>query len=294
MNILTLTTVEDKVFPITTVPKYDKFLERAIRELGAEVTLVRETEDSLQAHSIEPSTFEDWLETPLGQEVLQRIWRNKHRVNMNTFSAYFDTIEDVQQKALIWLWQEWQKDSTFYRYIQCGTTLSHCAALLTRTAIQRGRCMYAKRRYEQREIQTDLMDENGEQKCSLFPVLNIRATDVEDHDKVVCYIDKHTDVWNAIERVVQRMLKHYTEGHLRRDGTPNKRFVGVPIEQITRTIIEGHMYHYTGRYAQTGTFRKFCEARGVSKSQIARWRPIIFTFLCEELSGYAPVTTYAH
>ena len=49
------------------------------------------------------------------------------------------------------------------------------------------------------------------------------------------------------------------------------------------------MYHYTDRYNQTGTFRKFCEARGVSKNQIARWRPQIFDYLREELAAYAPV-----
>jgi hypothetical protein len=70
-------------------------------------------------------------------------------------------------------------------------------------------------------------------------------------------------------------------------GKPNYR--RIPIENITRTVIEGHMHHYTDRYSQTGNFRQFCEARGVGKNQIARWRPLIFNYLREELSSYAPV-----
>jgi len=89
------------------------------------------------------------------------------------------------------------------------------------------------------------------------------------------------DVQAAIERVTQKMVAQHSiaKGNHRR----------VPIEHITRTIIEGHMHHYTDRYNQTGNFRQFCESRGVSKNQIARWRPLIFEYLREELTAYAPV-----
>jgi len=87
-------------------------------------------------------------------------------------------------------------------------------------------------------------------------------------------------VRDAIERVTHKMVAHHSiaKGNYRR----------IPIEHITRTVIEGHMFHYTDRYNQTGNFRQFCQAKGVSKNQISRWRPHIFEFLREELAVYAP------
>jgi hypothetical protein len=143
--------------------------------------------------------------------------------------------------------------------------------------------MYAKRRYEGREKQTDLLAEDGYQ----LPVVTvpsadtIRATDIHDHDRLGLGSDKRADVRGAIERVTQKMVAQHSiaKGNHRR----------IPIEHITDTIIEGHMYHYTDRYNQTGNFRQFCEARGVSKNQIGRWRPQIFDYLREELAAYAPI-----
>lgn len=276
-----------KFIPVSHGDELDEFLTFAIRELGAVVTCVR-ISDCPPTPSQLPCTFDEWLETTEGQEVMYRILNNKHGVNIDAVAAYFDTIEDIQQKALIWLWETWNKDPNYIHFGRDATSPNHRIALLTHIAIKRARCMYAKRRIERRENQVDLAHEDGEQRRYLFPLVNVPATDIEAHDRRVSGMDKRMDVCKAIEVVVARMIGYFTAQHRKKDGTLNKRFRNVPIEHITRTIIEGYMYHYTDRYSQTGTFRKFCVARGVSKNQIARWRPLIFTYLREELSAYAP------
>jgi hypothetical protein len=228
------------------------------------------------------ATFEEWLETDLGQEVHRRIMQNRHGVWMELSASYFDTAEDVQQKALIWLWQRWQADPGYTKIATHATSLSHAAGCITKFAVLGARCMYAKRRREGREQQTDLFAEDGYQlpAATVLSADTIRATDIHDHDRLGLGSDKKADVQDAVERVTQKMVEHHAiaKGNHRR----------VPIEHITQTIIEGHMFHYTDRYNQTGTFRQFCEARGVSKNQISRWRPQIFDYLREELAAYAP------
>jgi hypothetical protein len=227
--------------------------------------------------------FETWVACNLGREVLRRIAENRHNASLDLSAAYFDTIDDVQQKALIWLWQTWQADPEFSEFGREATSLSHQAGILTKIAVWNARCMYAKRRREGRESQVDLLFEDGVENpaITLASVDTIQATDIHEHDRRVLHTDKRADVQSAIELVTQRMIAQYSiaEGNHRR----------IPIEHITRTIIEGHMYHYTDRYNQTGNFRQFCEGRGVSKNQIAKWRPIIFDYLREELHTYKPV-----
>jgi hypothetical protein len=228
------------------------------------------------------ATFEQWLETDLGQEVYRRIMENRHGVWMELSAAYFDTKEDVQQKALIWLWQRWEADPGYTKIARDAISLSHAAGCITKFAVMGARCKYAKRRREGREKQTDLFAEDGYQlpAATLLSSDTIRATDVHEHDRLTHQRDKRADVHAAVERVIQKMVANYSiaKGNHRR----------VPIEHITDTIIEGHMYHYTDRYNQTGNFRQFCETKGVSKNQIARWRPQIFDYLRQELAVYAP------
>ena len=228
------------------------------------------------------ATFEQWLETDLGQEVHRRIMSNRHAVPMDSVAAYFDTTADVQQKALIWLWQRWQSDPGYTTLARHATTLSHAAGCITKVAVQRSRCKYAKRRREGREKQTDLVAEDGYElvASTRLTVEAVRATDVHEHDRLGQGSDKRADVRQAVEAVVQWMVTHHSiaKGNYRR----------VPIEHITRVVIEGYMYHYTDRYSQTGNFRQFCEGRGVSKNQIARWRPQIFDCLRAELAAYTP------
>ena len=227
------------------------------------------------------STFEEWLETDLGKEVYRRIMNNLHSVWMELSASYFDTADDVQQKALIWLWQRWESDPGFASLAPIATCLSHAAGCITKVAIMAARCKYAKRRRDGRELQTDLFAEDGYQLTSVQVCdSTIRATDLHEHDRIGLSTDKRADVRAAVERVTQKMAAHHSiaKGNYRR----------IPIEHITRTIIEGHMFHYTDRYNQTGNFRQFCEARGVSKNQIARWRPLIFDYLREELAAYKP------
>jgi hypothetical protein len=229
------------------------------------------------------ATFEEWLETDLGKEVHRRIMENRHSVSLELSASYFDTIEDVQQKALIWLWQRWQDDPGYKGLANGATSLSHAAGCITKIAMLNARCKYAKRKREGREKQTDLFADDGYELpvATLLDADTIRATDIYDHDRLAIGSDKKADVQNAIERVTQKMVSYHSiaEGNHRR----------VPIEHITSTVIEGHMYHYTDRYNQTGNFRQFCEARGVSKNQISRWRPQIFDYLRQELAAYAPV-----
>ena len=231
--------------------------------------------------------FETWLKDDLGSEVLRRIADNRHNASMDKSAAYFDTVDDVQQKALIWLWQQWLADPEFSDYGQAAISLSHRAGILTKIAVINARCMYAKRRREGREKQVDLLFEDGYENpvVTLALAASVRATDIHDHDRPVLHRDKRSDVQAATERVTTRMIADHSiaKGNHRR----------IPIEHITRTIIEGHMYHYTDRYNQTGNFRQFCETRGVSKNQIARWRPIIFEYLREELQAYMPVSDNA-
>lgn len=219
--------------------------------------------------------FENWLDSTIGSDVFYRIMHNKHAASLDRSASHFDTLEDVQQKALIWLWERWQLDPDFEQLTQQATGESHTAGVITKTAIQRARCMYAKRRREGRENQVDFFYADGHERFIPY------------HDRPVAHTDQHTDVQGAIEVVVQRMIADLT--HYRTSGQLNQRYAAIPIEHITRTIIEGYMYHYTDRYSQTGTFRKFCAARGVSKNQIARWRPQIMAYLREELSAYAPI-----
>jgi hypothetical protein len=231
-----------------------------------------------------PATFEEWLETDLGQEVHRRIMENRHGVWMELSASYFDTAEDVQQKALIWLWQRWDDDPGYKALANGATSLSHKAGCITKIAVLNARCMYAKRKREGREKQVDLFADDGYQLPVATNQLSpdtIRATDIHDHDRSSVGGDKKADVRSAVERVTQKMVAHHSiaKGNYRR----------VPIEHITSTIIEGHMYHYTDRYSQTGNFRQFCEARGVSKNQISRWRPQIFDYLRQELAAYEPV-----
>ncbi len=229
-------------------------------------------------------TFELWLEGTLGKEVWQRITRNRHAVDVISSAAYFDTLEDIHQKALIWLWQRWQADPNYYNLIHRATEFSQAAGILTKTAVLRARCMYAKRRKEKREQQTDLLYLDGNERFIPF------------HDRPVIRADKRADIARAIETVVQRMRADLTipRTGVHANGQTNKQFDRIPIEHITRTIIEGYMYHYTDRYSQTGTFRKFCAAKGVSKNQIARWRPQIIAYLREELAAYAPTPQATH
>jgi hypothetical protein len=228
------------------------------------------------------ATFEEWLETDLGQEVYRRIMENRHGVWMELSASYFDTVEDVQQKALIWLWQRWEHDPGYGTLARNATSLSHAAGCITKIAILNARCMYAKRKREGREKQTDLFADDGYQlpAATMLSPDAVHATDVHEHDRLGFGSDKKADVQDAVERVTQKMVAQHSiaKGNHRR----------VPIEHITSTIIEGHMFHYTDRYNQTGNFRQFCEARGVSKNQISRWRPQIFDYLREELAAYAP------
>jgi hypothetical protein len=50
-------------------------------------------------------SFEDWRQTPLGADIYDRIMHNRHNGFVNSAAAYFNTLQDVQQKALIWVWQ---------------------------------------------------------------------------------------------------------------------------------------------------------------------------------------------
>ena len=200
---------------------------------------------------------------------------------MELSASYFDTADDVQQKALIWLWQRWDSDPGYTSLAKAAPSLSHAAGCITKVAIMAARCKYAKRRREGRENQVDLFAEDGYQLIA--PQVcdsTIRATDVQEHDRIGMGTDKRADVWDAVERVTQKMVAQHAiaKGNYRR----------IPIEHITRTVIEGHMYHYTDRYSQTGNFRQFCEGKGVSKNVIARWRPQIFEYLREELEAYTP------
>jgi hypothetical protein len=208
---------------------------------------------------------------------------NRHGVWMELSASYFDTADDVQQKALIWLWQRWGDDPGYKTLANGATSLSHAAGCITKIAMLNARCMYAKRKREGREKQVDLFANDGFQlpAVTVLSADTIRATDIHDHDRLGLGRDKRADVRGAIERVTQKMVAQHSiaKGNHRR----------IPIEHITQTIIEGHMYHYTDRYNQTGNFRQFCEARGVSKNQIARWRPQIFDYLRQELAAYAPV-----
>jgi hypothetical protein len=227
-------------------------------------------------------TFEEWLEGELGREVHYRILNNRHAVNLEGLAAYFDTIEDVQQKALIWLWLHWQNDPQFTRFTRGANTLSHQAGILTKIALKGGRCMYAKRRTEGREKQADLFFEDGMERPQfvLMATTTMHSSELEENDNCTDTLDKRFDMSQAIERVVAQMVYHYAVS-----AGNNRR---VAIEHITRTIIEGYMHHYTDRYSQTGSFRQFCEAKGISKAQVERWRPIIFAMLGEELLADIP------
>jgi hypothetical protein len=201
---------------------------------------------------------------------------------MDLSAAYFDTADDVQQKALIWLWQRWETDPGYATLARGATCLSHAAGCITKVAVMGARCKYAKRRREGREKQTDLLADDGYQlpAVAVLSPDTIRATDVHQHDRLGQGRDKRADVRQAVEAVTQRMVAQHSiaRGNYRR----------VPIEHITDTILEGVMYHYTDRYSQTGNFRQFCEGKGVSKNVISRWRPQIFEYLREELAAYAP------
>lgn len=230
--------------PSPQCDELDDFLTFAVRELGATVTRVPASDIPLSPAQV-PRTFNEWLETSEGQDVVHRILNNRHGANMDAVAAYFDTAEDVQQKALIWLWRGWDKDPGYNRFGKDVTSSSHRAAILTKVAIRGARCMYAKRRVEQREAQVDLHNEDGLQRRFRFPLVNVRATDVEEHDRCVYGKDKHLDVQNAIEVVVQRTIDYFNALHRKKDGTLSKRVRHISIEHIARTIIEGHMYHYT-------------------------------------------------
>lgn len=175
-------------------------------------------------------TFEDWLNSDLGREVQHRIHNNRHSVLLDRVASHFDTAEDVQQKALIWLWQMFQTDPMFSRFQ--GESLSHQAGILTKVAVRGGRCVYAKRRIEGREQQTSLETSFGQDKLSvvLMGDTAIRATDVRDHDRGVVTVDQWNDIHQAIERVVAHMVCQYAI------SAGNRR--KVPIERITRTLIE--------------------------------------------------------
>ena len=109
------------------------------------------------------SSSEEWLETDLGQEVYRRIMNNLHSVWMELSASYFDTAEDVQQKALIWLWQRWESDPGYTSLAKDASSLSHAAGRVTKVAILAARCKYAKRKREGRENQVDLFAEDGYQ-----------------------------------------------------------------------------------------------------------------------------------
>jgi len=219
-------------------------------------------------------TFEQWLETELGAEVYRRIMNNHHNADMDRVASYFDTIEDIQQKALIWLWEHWQDNPGFTDIGKDAVNFSPHAAILTKLAIWNARCMYAKRRIEGREKQTDLYAADNYQR--VHPDA-IRTTDIHPHDKI--NNPKRDDVQEAIQNVTYTMARDYSiaPGNHRR----------IPIVHITETIIEGYMYHYVDRYSQRGNFRQFCESRGVGRNVIQKWRPIILTRLRAELEAYA-------
>ncbi|MCL4878517.1 MAG: hypothetical protein KJ064_17790 [Anaerolineae bacterium] len=222
--------------------------------------------------------FEVWLEGDIGRQVWYRIMNNKHAVTMDRLAAYFDTVQDVQQKALIWLWERWDQDPDYTHLTRYAADPDHAAGIITKNAVLRARCRYAKRRREGREQQVDLFFRDGNERFIPY------------HDRPVAHCDRRTDIHDAIETVVRRMAAdqtRYRTGVNSKDQL-NQRYARIPIEHITRTIIEGYMYHYTDRYSQTGTFRKFCEARGVSRNQIARWRPTIMAYLRQALADYAP------
>jgi hypothetical protein len=162
--------------------------------------------------SPEVSTFEQWLDTDLGQEVYRRIMNNLHGVWMELSASYFDTADDVQQKALIWLWQRWEADPGYTSLAKGATCLSHAAGCITKVAIMAARCKYAKRKREGREKQTDLFAEDGFQLPTAAQVCDssIRATDIHAHDRLGTGTDKRADVRAAVERVTQKMVAHHS------------------------------------------------------------------------------------
>lgn|GEM_PF-3801197 len=193
------------------------------------------------------ATFAEWLDTEIGQAVIRRIQTYPSQTWLYQKIAPFDTLEDVRQNALIYLWQRWSHDHHFIRLTRFTTSFEHDVFTIARIAMMSAQSQ--KTHYQQSHMQLEY----------LFAASFVHQADLR------------IDIDLAIEQVVRHMVKHHSiaAGNYRR----------VPIEHITRTIITGYRFYYVDRYSHKGSVYHFCQQQGVSKSVIQKWRPIIFAYL---------------
>ncbi len=231
--------------------------------------------------STTPLSFDDWISTdPDGQEIYRRILHNRHGIWVTDLIASWETLEDGQQRALIYLWELYQQDPGFSHLTRHCVDQQHRLACIVMHVVRQGaRSIYLRRIVEQghpREVGLTFAGEKEDTERVLpgtFEPDHLRPTEDAILPKEVYRPDRKQAVRQAVRAAADKI-------------DPRNPGVRTDVRHVTRTIVQGHMYHYVDQYNQQGTFRAFCEERGVGKNVITRWRPRIFEVLRQELAAY--------
>jgi hypothetical protein len=204
-------------------------------------------------------SFANWLETPLGADVYHRITHNRHAVPLSQYIARWQTIEDIQQEALIYLMQKYEQHG-FSKILAFAKDDDHAAAMMTRLSV-----MHCSNKYCRRRRIEDVLPEETE-PCQF------EGSQATDNLRRTNQIDHRID----LERAQVATIQALESNRLYRARSD--------IALTTRTILFAEAHLENGRY---GEMVEYCQAQGVG-ALVQRWKPRIIAQMKVELAAYAP------